>query len=88
MSALDQLRQQINEVDEGIIKRLAERQTLVQAIGQLKADQGVEIVDLKREQELSEFHRQLGITYSLSPEFVANLFRMIILESRKVQRHS
>ena len=86
MSDLETLRKNIDTIDEDIIKLLAARQGIVQAIGQLKMEMGVSVVDLGREQALAEFHQSLSVRYALSPEFIKRVFDMIILESRQLQQ--
>lgn len=84
--SLETLRKKINTIDEDIIRLLAERQKVVKAIGQLKMEMGTTIIDPEREHALIEFHQRLGATYALSPDFIDQLFSIIILESRKLQQ--
>ncbi|MDF3055559.1 MAG: hypothetical protein K0Q74_1466 [Gammaproteobacteria bacterium] len=84
--SLEALRNKINKIDESIIKLLAERQQLSKAIGQLKIEAGINIIDPLREQELSELHRRLGAAHALPNELVENVFNVIILESRNQQQ--
>ena len=86
MAELKTLRKKINDVDERIIKLLSERQKVVEDIGKLKAKTGVEVIDAQREQELADLYDHLSATYSLEPHFVKQVFKMIILESRRLQQ--
>lgn len=51
---IDNLRKQIDQVDETIVKSLNERAKLVLSIKSLKSRQGVPIYDPRREEEIFE----------------------------------
>ena len=86
MLTLEQLRTQIKQTDMKIIESLAERQELSKKIGQLKCEQGKEIVDLTQEKQLFESYEALSEQYYLQKTFVKRLFKLIIAYSRGVQK--
>jgi prephenate dehydrogenase len=83
---LEQLRARIATVDAEIIEKLAERQKTSRQIGELKSQQGKEIIDISQENKLFEYYEGLSEKYHLQPSFVKRLFKMIIAYSRKVQK--
>ena len=86
MSTIEQLREQIEHTDADIIKKLAKRQKLAKQIGQLKSEQGKDVVDLLREKILFEFYEELSAKHNLQQTFVKRLFKLIISYSKKVQK--
>lgn len=86
MLTIDELRRKIEQTDALIIKKLAERRTLAQHIGQLKLEEGKEIIDLSQEQKLFNFYEKLCKKHHLQTSFIKKLFRIIIDYSREVQK--
>ena len=86
MPTIDQLRKKIERIDTDIIRSLAERQELSKQIGQLKLEEGKEVVDHSQEKKLFEFHKKLSGRYHLEYELVKQLFNIIISYSRMVQK--
>lgn len=86
MDTLEELRKQIEVTDACIIEILAKRQELSKQIGALKSKEGKKIVDRSREKQLFSYYEQLCQQYHLPEEFIHRLFRLIISNSRKVQK--
>jgi chorismate mutase len=86
MDTLEELRKQIEQTDACIIEILAKRLELSKQIGALKSKEGKKIVDRSREKQLFEFYEHLSKQYHLPEEFINRLFKIIILNSRKVQK--
>ena len=86
MLTIAQLRKKIEKTDATIIKKLAERKKLSKKIGLLKAQSGKNVFDDKREKKLMSFYENLSTQYQLSPRFIQRLFKMIITDSRKLQK--
>ena len=85
MQTIEQLRKKMNETDAFIIKKLAERQVLSKKIGQLKFQEGLDIVDLRQEEKNYQHYEELCLNYQLEPIFVNQLFKIIIDNSKKEQ---
>lgn len=85
MSDLLELREEIEKIDDAIIQLMAKRQSLAKQVGQLKAKIGQAIFDSEREKQLALYHENLSITYGLQPEFVKELFNLVMAYSRKIQ---
>ena len=79
------LRQQIDQIDQKIIKLLAERMDLVKEIAKFKKTNKLPVKDKKREEELRKNLKKLAKKHGLDPEFVNHLYSHVFIESRKVQ---
>jgi len=83
---LDDLRRDIDRVDEVLVRLLNERARCVCEIGRLKKDQGIEIYQPGREQEVLAHVRAVASEGPLGPDAVARLFERIIDEARRLER--
>jgi len=86
MISIKKLRENIEKIDTEIIKKLAKREKIVKQLGCLKACEGKRIVDLNREKKLMRIYESLSTTYQLSFPYIRRLFKIIINESRKLQK--
>lgn len=81
---LENLRNEMDEIDGEIVRLLNERAKIARKIGIVKAQAGLPIVDLEREEAiLSRVCRENG--GSLEDEALVRIYRKIIGESRRVQ---
>ena len=85
---LDSIRKMLDETDEEIVKALAQRQELVQAISELKIDEKGAIRDEEREEELLRRVTELARQAGLDRYFAEQIFRDIINHSLRFQRQS
>jgi chorismate mutase len=88
MTDIKLLRDEIDQLDADIIQRLAQRENCARKIGQLKSLHSKEIVDLDREAEIRLHHDALAKQYQIDSHFIQQLFELIVLHSRKVQKGS
>lgn len=86
MHTLEELRRQIDEIDNELLAMLAKRQNVVKQVGEYKAKHKIEVLDAKREEYLRGFHQQLSARYNLSFSFIKELFALIMEESKRTQR--
>lgn len=86
MQELEQLRTQIDEIDNELLALLAKRQRVVTKVGEYKQKNKIQVFDAKREEYLYQFHMSLSAKYHLSFDFIKGLFAMIMAESRRTQR--
>ncbi|WP_131793917.1 chorismate mutase [Fluoribacter gormanii] len=86
MNTLEELRKQIEQTDASLIEILAKRQELSKQIGVLKSQEGKKIMDRSREKQLFEYYEHLSKQYHLQEEFINRVFKIIIANSRKVQK--
>ena len=85
MSELDKYRKQIDEINSEIIRLLGKRMDLVKMIGKFKKQNGVKILDEKREKEIFKRLREEAKKEKLNEDFINKLFKLVIKNSRKVQ---
>ena len=83
---LDDLRQDIDRVDEVLVRLLNERARCVCEIGRLKKEQGIEIYQPDREKAVLTHVREVAVEGPLGPEAIGRLFERIIDEARRLER--
>lgn len=86
MTTIKKLRDRIDKIDENIIKKLSQRKILSEKVGELKLKLSRNIIDHKREEQLIKRYKKLSDLYHLQPEFVLKLFKIIMRNSRKLQK--
>ena len=86
MSTLDDLRRDIDRVDEVLVRLLNERARCVCEVGRLKKEQGLEVYQPDREKEVLAHVRDIAAEGPLGPDAVARLFERIIDEARRIER--
>lgn len=74
---LEELRREIDELDQEILKILVRRVDVVKQIGELKNEQGMSIVDEARKEEVLQSITKRAKIFHLSEEFVKKLFKEI-----------
>jgi len=83
-SKLNNLRKEIDAVDDRLVELFIQRLQLAKSIGNLKIELGQEIVDQEREALIIR-RLQEKFGQQLSPEKIRNLFAEIIRISREAQ---
>ena len=83
---LDELRQDIDRVDEVLVRLLNERARRVCEIGRLKKHLGVEVYQPDREKEVLTHVRTVACEGPLGPDAIGRLFARIIDEARRLER--
>ena len=86
MSTLDDLRKDIDRVDEVIVRLLNERARVACEIGRLKKVDGVPVYQPEREKAVIDHVRSIAVEGPLGPEAVVRLFERIIDEARRLER--
>ena len=83
---LEDLRRDIDRVDEVLVRLLNERARCVCEIGLLKKEQGIEIYQPDREKDVLRHVREVAVEGPLGPDAIARLFERIIDEARRLER--
>lgn len=78
---LQNLRTQITETDDELLKLLAKRQQLTKAVAENKIRHHKNVRDTNREEELLVQLVKKGQKYDLTPQYVKNVFHLIIEDS-------
>ena len=86
MATLDDLRNDIDRVDEVLVRLLNERARVACEIGRLKKAQGIELYQPEREKQVIDHVRSVATEGPLGPEAIARLFERIIDEARTLER--
>ncbi len=80
---MQKYREEINNIDSNLIKLLEKRFKIVKKIGVYKKKNKLPIQDLKREKEIIEKKKKES---RLSGKFIQEIFSLIFLESKRLQR--
>ena len=83
---LDDLRRDIDRVDEVLVRLLNERARCVCEIGRLKKAQGIAIYQPDREKDVLKHVREVACEGPLGPDAIMRLFERIIDEARRLER--
>jgi chorismate mutase-like protein len=83
---LDDLRKDIDRVDEVLVRLLNERARCVCEIGKIKKEQGIEIYQPDREKDVLRHVRAIASEGPLGADAIGRLFERIIDEARRLER--
>jgi chorismate mutase len=86
MPTLDDLRDDIDRVDEVLVRLLNERARVACEIGRLKKDLGIEVYQPEREKQVLAHVRSIAAEGPLGADAIARLFERIIEEARRLER--
>jgi chorismate mutase len=86
MPTLEDLRKDIDRVDEVLVRLLNERARCACEIGRIKKEQHVEIYQPEREKQVLEHVKSVAAEGPLEPEAIARLFERIMDEARRLER--
>jgi chorismate mutase len=87
MPTLDDLRRDIDRVDEVLVRLLNERARCACEIGRLKKERGMEVYQPEREKQVLAHVRAVACEGPLGPDAIARLFERIIDEARRLERY-
>ena len=82
---LQALRGQLNEVDEAIIDRLAQRMAICREVAKVKLEHGIAMMQLDRVDLVKERSARRGAELGLDAEFVREVYERIIREACRVE---
>jgi len=86
MRTLDDLRSDIDRVDEVLVRLLNERARVACEIGRVKKELGIGVYQPAREKEVLDHVRNIAVEGPLGPDAIARLFERIIDEARRLER--
>jgi chorismate mutase len=81
LSALEKLREQINQIDDELMLLIGQRMKIADKIGQFKKDNNITILQTNRWNDILERAFQKGEKLGLSKEFITRYFDAVHLES-------
>ncbi len=85
---LEKLRERIDRLDEQLISLLAERRRLVEEIAASKKRQQLPAYHPAREEDRIPRHHRAAAAQGLAPDFIEEIFRQIMRQSRVAQNRS
>src|SRR5471032_1991660 len=86
MPNIEDLRNDIDRVDEVLVRLLNERARCACEIGKIKKEQNVDIYQPDREKQVLNHVRSVAAQGPLDPEAIVRLFERIIDEARRLER--
>jgi chorismate mutase-like protein len=86
MQTLDDLRDDIDRVDEVLVRLLNERARVACEIGRLKKELGIDVYQPEREKQVLAHVRSIAAEGPLGADAIARLFERIIDEARRLER--
>ena len=86
--SLDALREEIDKIDEVVVRLLDRRARCAYAIGRLKHELGLPIYEPKREASVMAHIKQVNASLEgpLTDDALARLYERIMDEARRIQR--
>jgi chorismate mutase-like protein len=83
---INELRKEIDEINQRLLSLIAERQDVSVQIGAIKAAHGLALYSEDREAELLEAFREDAVRMDIDPDYVEELMRVVLEHSRAAQR--
>ena len=80
--SLDDLREAIDSIDEQIVSLMAKRQKVVKRVTEIKKARNLPVYHPSREEDLITHRRSQGAETGLDPDFLEELYRVILRQSR------
>ena len=84
-SSIETLRDEINRIDESIIKLLSARMEVAKKIAALKKNKGIQVEDQARESQLFLKIQREAKENLIDEDFVSEIFGLIVSHSKKGQ---
>jgi chorismate mutase len=84
-SELDTYRSDIDQLDDTMVERLAQRMEIVKKIGRYKKNNNIMVLQLNRWEQILTRHADMGVAMGLNPEFVKKMMTLIHEESINLQ---
>ena len=85
ISILDELRGQVDEIDQQILEIIAKRLTVISEIGDYKKENNTTILQPERWFEILKSRKEMGDNYHLDTDFIDHLLKLIHKESVRIQ---
>lgn len=85
---LADLRNRLNDLDRQLIELIAERQSVVEQVSELKLNSGQATRDYEREKQVLERARSTAVELGVAPDIAADVMRLLIRTSLTRQEHA
>ena len=87
MQSLEELRKEIDKIDNEIISLLSKRKGMSQKIAEIKKQSDKPILDQSREQQVMKRLKKLSKEKGLDENFIISLYNIILKNSRDEQKN-
>jgi chorismate mutase-like protein len=85
MADLDDLRSRIDQLDDALIAIVAERLAVCRQVAAVKEDSDTPVIQPGRVRDVVETRRQQAIDAGVDPDFVEQLFRVLLTETHRIE---
>lgn len=85
-NTLRDFRENIEKIDNNIIRLLSIRLKIAKNIGILKRKNGLEVINHDREKKLINLHRKHSKQNKIDQQFIDKIFNLVIKHSRAMQK--
>jgi 4-amino-4-deoxychorismate mutase len=85
MNGLEGFRAQLNVIDEEWVRLLGERIQICRDVAHYKREHGIPMMQSARVEAVKERCASLAVNHNIDPDFVRNLYAMIIRETCRIE---
>lgn len=85
MASLDDLRREIDDIDQAIVDLLAKRLRVCGDVARLKAQTGSAVIQPARVRDVLASRRQWAIDEGIDADFAEHLFRTLLAETHRIE---
>jgi chorismate mutase len=86
ISDLREIRRQIDQIDDKLLKLIDKRCRLSQDVGKIKQAGRIEIIDAEREADIMRKLEQMSEELDLNLNFIKRLWRLLLDQSYRLQK--
>jgi chorismate mutase len=79
MKYLEELRNEVDAIDEELVRLIAKRLRIVREIARFKVENGIKLLDTQREFKVVEKVKRLSQELGVDPEYIETIFKIIML---------
>ncbi len=83
---IEEIRAEITQIDEEIIRLIAQRQNLAKKVAAVKQTEGIPVHDNQRKTDVLEYVMKLAKAHKIDPVPVKTVFETLISMNEKEQR--
>jgi len=83
---LNELRVELDKIDEELVNLIAKRVELIPSVAEYKKANGVARVDDNRELQLIEAKRKIAEELGVNPDLIEDIFKRLIEESHVIEK--
>jgi chorismate mutase len=85
MKDLEDLRKEIDRIDDQLVKLIADRMSVVREVGEYKKSRGIKPLDESRWQKVLERNRELATQLSVSEDLIVDIYNRMHESALKLE---